>query len=226
MSALRGLVYAPLPRAEAPTRAWLIISADDWNESLQRYVGVPLWNARPAEMPFVPQIVVEGVVLDAVVGRLTTLFPEQLAGAQAALSPGDMAVVEAALRDILVFPVLFSPRLVRPRPPAGPITYPLWGEMYYVGPRIGGEFKRFVCVSVNEWNVANNSALFVRTTSQRKRSTVWFPYIQSGQAQAACGDIAFAPGSAVNLRHRPPAPLVSLTDMLAVARGIAAVLGL
>lgn len=226
MSALRGVVYAPAPRVGVPTRAWLVLSIDDWNERLQRYVGVPLQDPRPTEMPFAPHIVVGGTVLEAMVGRLAPLFPEQLGGALAALADGDVATVEAALRDLLGFPLLFSPNPTRPRPPAGQITYPLWGELYYVGPRIGGELKRFVCVSINEWNRADDSALFVRTTCQRKRSTDWFPYIQNGRAQAACGDVAFATGRAVDFRQRPPFPTVSLPDMLAIARGLADVLGL
>jgi hypothetical protein len=207
-------------------RAWLVISVDAWNETLQRYVAIPLQEPRGMETPFTPRVTADGVHHLALVGRLTPLFPAHLASAQAALAETDLATVETAIGILLALSTLFSGTPTRPRPPAGRITYPLWGELYYVGPRIGGELKRFVCVSTNEWNRADNSALFVRTTSQPKRSTVWFPHIEGGRAQAACGDIAFAPSARVLFNERPPRPLVSLGDMQAVARGLIEVLGL
>ncbi len=225
MSTLRGLVYRA---AVQPTRtpAWLVVSIDEWNERLNSFVAVPLWAPRPVATPLAPRIVAGGATFDAVVGRLSILFSEDLAGAQARLGRSDLTAVEDALRSVLELPTLFAAQPSRPRPPAGAIDYPIWGERYYAGPRIGGEFKRFVCVSANAWNRADGSALFVRTTSRPKRSTLWFPLIEGGRAQAACGDISFFPQGAVHFRDRPPTPLVSLMDMVAIARGLAAVLGL
>jgi hypothetical protein len=226
MTALRGLVYLPAARVRGPTRAWVIITIDDWNETFRSFVGIPLQDPRPKETLLAPRLVTNGTSVDAVVGRLTILFPDDLSGAQARLSLTDMTRVERALRDLLGFPTLFSPGPARPPTPPGPIAYPLWGDMHHVGPRIGGEYKRFVVVSVNEWNRADNSALFVRTTSKPKRPTVYFPHIENGRAQAACGDVTFFPSSAVHFHNRPPSPMVSTTDMIAIARGLEAVLGL
>ncbi|MHB1162566.1 MAG: hypothetical protein ACYC66_08785 [Chloroflexota bacterium] len=138
-----------------------------------------------------------------------------------------LALVEDVLCHILALEELCRAEPGRPRLPAGAIDYPLWGEIYWAGEPIDGEYKRWVVVSRDDWNRATGTSILVRTTSQKKRSGPEFPSIQKGQARACCGDATTI--LARRIRHqgkRPDPERLNTQDMAAIARGIVETHGL
>jgi hypothetical protein len=115
-----------------------------------------------------------------------------------------------------------------PPTPPGPVTYPAWSQIYY-GPPYQGQNKRYVVVSHDLHNRTTGRPIVVRTTSQPKRDHPSFPAIEGGSARACCGDAVALAERDLRCRpgdHRPVPASLSLTDMVAIARGMAETHGL
>lgn len=145
-------------------------------------------------------------------------------------SAAEMHAIEVTLRTVTAMHGLLE---IPPKPPdlpAGPVEYPLWGEIYY-GPAIQRQPKRYVVVSVNIHNAKVGRVLAVRLTSKPKRTGagIAFPLISNGSGHACCGDVAYL--DSIMLRWtsgqgRPKPSRLALTDMVAVVRGIKETLAL
>jgi hypothetical protein len=86
-----------------------------------------------------------------------------------------------------------------------------------------------VVVSHDLHNRTTGRPIVVRTTSRAKREHRSFPAIEGGAARACCGDAAALAERHLRCRpgdHRPIPASMSLTDMQAIARGMAQTHGL
>jgi len=212
----RGVAYE-IAGGKPDARA-VVLTKDGWNERMSSVGAVPMIEPVAARSPY---LVYEepGFVYDA-----TTLLsvPREVVGeARFTQSDSTLAQIERMLADLLELDRLLVDPPKAIRPPAGPIDYPRWGEVYYiVGQRFDSENKRYVVVSDDRWNQEKQTVLVVRLTSQPKFPSDEFPEIGSGQA--CCGELTAVPASAVNLARRPSTGArVGLGDMAAIARGIA-----
>jgi hypothetical protein len=185
---------------------------------------VPLKEPFAAPSPLTPTV----GAFQADVGRLVNLPKDVLGGAVLAASTAETREIENGICDVLDLARLTGPNPRSPQPPPGPINYPHWSEIYWLGGRdTGGENKRYLVVSNDPWNQQANTPIVVRTTSSsRRHSSDEFPEIQRGQALAVCGEATIVPAQAVNLRRRPQPSSVPLSDMVSVALGIAHVFDL
>jgi mRNA-degrading endonuclease toxin of MazEF toxin-antitoxin module len=215
----RGTVYR-LAGGSAELYGALVLSNDVWNRRMSTVGVVPVRAPSASNAPWEPRFS-ERPRLCARVGYLASLPAERLLEARFVLSSDQLELVGDALADLLVLPELCE------TPPALPAPVPgRWGEIYYAGPPIGGQVKRFVVVSRDRWNARSGSAIVVRTTSQPKSWGTAFPAIESGAARACCGDAAAVPRARFDLTRRPRPAALDLEDMARVARGLADVFDL
>jgi hypothetical protein len=159
--------------------------------------------------------------LMALSGHLTALEAASLGAEVRQLSDEEMVRVEDGLSELLALQFICQPIPVLPAAPPGAVTYPRWGEIYYAGPPIAGERKRYVVVSNDYWNATGLSVVAVRTTSQPKRAGRSFPEIEGGAARACCGDATSFPCGDFDLDDRPIPPRLDLDDMARVGWGMA-----
>ncbi|MBI4493591.1 MAG: hypothetical protein HY690_12445 [Chloroflexi bacterium] len=196
------------------------MTSDDWNERMLEVGVVPL-HASTGKVTALAPLVCDAPPLQALPGRLVSVAKEALGGARLVLDERQMARVEDALCEVLALRGLCREPPARPRSPSGPVSYPRWGEVYYVaGQNIGGERKRYVVVSNDFWNSASESVIAVRTTTAARRWGLEFPAIQRGAARACCGDAASLVTRHFNLRQRPQPEWLTTEDMAAIARGL------
>lgn len=166
-------------------------------------------------------VVVDAPPLQVSPGRLMAVEKASLGSTQFVLAEDQMARVEDALCEVLALSDLCQPMPRRPPPPTGPVTYPRWGEIYYIaGQRFANEHKRYVVVSNDHWNRADGTAVAVRTTTQDRRSGTAFPPLQGGAAKACCGDATAFAARRFDLRQRPQLRWLPTADMVAIAWGL------
>lgn len=140
------------------------------------------------------------------------------------LTPEAIDRVEDKLVEVLALVDLCTGDPLPPHSPAGPVTYPRWGDIYWVkGFETGGQDKRYVVVSHDHHNAATNRPFLVRTTTAPKRNTQDFPLIQDGAAHACPGELQTANTDRVQMSRRPKPDSLSITDMSATAHGLVSV---
>lgn len=218
-SAQRGTVYR-FSGGSPKLVGVLVLTNNVWNRRMNT-VGVV-----PVRMPVSPDSIWEPVCLgeprlQARVGYLTSRPRERLEEAIFTLSHDQVAQIGAALADLLAIRDLTADPASVPVAPSGTINYPRWSEVYYVGPPIVGQIKRYVVVSRDHWNAASGSAITVRTTSQQKNWGAAFPPIEAGAARACCGDATALPRPRFDFVRRPSPAVLDFDDMVNVARGLA-----
>jgi mRNA-degrading endonuclease toxin of MazEF toxin-antitoxin module len=197
----------------------LVLTNDVWNRRMGTVGVVPVRPAATPDSLWEPRFS-DAPVLQAFVGFLTARPKDRLLEARFVLAPEQLAKVGAALGDVFGLPDLCATPAIPPSPVRGPVDYPRWGEIYYAGPPIGGQTKRYVVVSRDHWNAASTSAVAVRTTSQPKAWGDAFPAIEGGAARACCGDATAIPRGRIDLVRRPFPPALDLDDMVRVGRGL------
>ncbi len=140
----------------------------------------------------------------------------------ASLTTAELGTLEELLCHFLQLPTLLGGVPTPSRPIGDASAYPVWGDLYR-GPVLGGERKRFIVISPNEWNRTSGLAVGVRTTTRLKIDDLWFPQILNGEARACCGDATTYGHSQWRLdRRERPIPFTTTTrDMVAVGRGLA-----
>ena len=226
MPVRRGVVYE-YQETDSNTAGLLVLSNDDWNDTMSGAVVVPLRIPETVPFPdFHPSLRINGQSLMIMAGRLLDWKKEELGAPMLAVEDELMDCVEDALVDILSLKYLCVSPPVFPASPSGITNYPRWGEIYYAGKRIAGERKRYVVVSNDFWNKATGTAIAVRTTSQTRKGGSHFPSIQQGAARACCGNVTTYRVTSFSLRgtDRPAPSRLNLTDMSAVAKGLVEVL--
>lgn len=225
----RGYLHQNLGPTKLGTVAWLVITNDRWNAAMSQIGVLPVRRVvLPFETPYVTALP-DGTSVVSCALIAPEIAPP--AGVANAIGPAIGVIEQAALdsvedqlRDFLQLPQLLgtpSPRATRP--PAGVINYPLWAEIYKEVELTEGEHKRFIIVSPNHFNAVAQRVVAVRTTTKFKADEESFPKIQSGKAQACCGDASTSANSELMLvlRDRPVPHTTSTTDMVKVARGLA-----
>jgi mRNA-degrading endonuclease toxin of MazEF toxin-antitoxin module len=202
----------------------VVITNDRWNAAMSQVTVLPFAaTARPGEQGYVVGYR-SGVISAA--RPLAVIAPPDPRSALgppiASLSAADLDPLEELLCRFLQLPALLAGVPAPSRPIGEASTYPVWGDIYR-GPVLGGERKRFIVVSPNEWNRTSGLAVGVRTTTQLKIDDVWFPAILDGKSRACCGDATTFSHSQWRLSRRDrPAPFTTATkDMVAIARGLA-----
>jgi mRNA-degrading endonuclease toxin of MazEF toxin-antitoxin module len=197
----------------------LVLTNDVWNRRMGAVGVVPVRLPVTLDSLWEPAFSHEPG-LQARVGFLTSQPKTRLLDARFVLAPDQLARVGDALADVLALADLSA---MPPSPPGsvpGVADYPRWGEIYYAGPPIGGQVKRYVVASRDQWNATNASAVVVRTTSQPKTWGTAFPRIEDGAARACCGDATALPRNRFDLIGRPSPSWLDLDDMVRVARGL------
>lgn len=227
MPAARGTIHRSRATA-AGTQALLVLTNDVWNSTMSGLGVLPLRRDVPeAEAP-------HAVAVDelyALASRPTQVGPADdiLGPAIAVADDGHLAGVEDALLSFLQIAEVVRPTPAPPRrPPPGRVTYPLWGEIYYLDPPIEGERKRFVVVSPSAWNAVSGLAGVVRMTTAAKYDRTFFPTVLGGRAQACPGELATVRSNRLRIRgdQRPSPSVLPLADMAAVLQGIVRTWGL
>ena len=220
MTFLRGAVYGLA--GYAPPAGLLVVTNNVWNSRMSSVGGalVSLSNISDTVPVHLPKVGGWANPTRLLALRTRRLEPTPRYRANAA----EMHAIEVTLRTVMAMTDLLQ---VPPKPPdlpAGPVTYPLWGDIYY-GPAIQGQPKRYVVVSVNMHNATVRRVLAVRLTSKPKHSGtgIAFPLISKGQCHACCGDVSYLDSSM--LRHnpgegRPDPSSLAIHDLVAVIRGI------
>lgn len=226
MPVARGTIHRSLATA-AGTQALLVLTNDVWNSTMSGIGVLPLRGDVPAaEAP-------HAVAIDelyALASRPTQVGPadDVLGPAIAVADDGQLSSVEDALLAFLQISEILGPMPAPRRPPPGRITYPLWGEIYYLDPPIQGQRKRFVTVSPNPWNAVSGLAGVVRLTTAIKYDRTFFPTVLGGRAQACPGELATVRSTRLRIRgdQRPTPSILPLADMAAVLRAIVQTWGL
>ena len=202
----------------------VVITNDRWNAAMSQVTVLPfVAAARPEDHGYVLGYR-SGVISAA--RPLAVIAPPDPRSALgppiASLSAGELDPLEELLCRFLQLPTLLAGVPAPSRPVGDASTYPVWGDVYR-GPVLGGERKRFVVVSPNEWNRTSGLAAGVRTTTQLKIDDTWFPPILDGKSRACCGDATTLPHTQWRLarRDRPTPFTTSTKDMIAIARGLA-----
>ena len=216
---LRGTVYR-FAGGSSDLYGALVLTNDVWNRRMATVGVVPVRAPASPGSPWEPVFSREPG-LQARVGFLAAQPKERLLEARFVLAPEQLARVADALSDLLPLSELGGTPPGAPRSVPGVTEYPRWAEIYYAGPPVAGQVKRYVVVSRDHWNAANASAVAVRTTSQPKTWGVAFPPIQRGAARACCGDATAIPRGRFDLTSRPSPPSLELEDMVRVAQGLA-----
>jgi hypothetical protein len=211
----RGVAYE-ITGGKADARG-IVVTKTSWNDRMLDIGMFPMMTPREVRSPYLAYE--RGFAYDA---ATIVAVPREFVG-EARFTPDDatLAALERQLGDLLELHRLTSDPPRGMRPPAGPIDYPQWGEIYYIaGQRFDGETKRYVVVSGDRWNQQKQTVLVVRLTSQPKFPSDEFPEL-SGY-QACCGELTAVSAHRVELRQRPAegARRVGLTDMAAIGRGI------
>jgi mRNA-degrading endonuclease toxin of MazEF toxin-antitoxin module len=219
MPVLRGTVYR-FAGGSSDLYGALVLTNDVWNRRMAT-VGVV-----PVRAPSSPTSVWEPLFsrepeLQARVGFLAAQPRGRLLEARFVLAADQLARVAVALSDLLSVPDLAASPPEAPSSVPGPADYPRWAEIYYAGPPVAGQVKRYVVVSRDHWNATSASAVAVRTTSQPKAWGTAFPAIQGGAARACCGDATALPRGRFDLARRPSPLSLDLEDMARIARGLA-----
>lgn len=219
MPVRRGVVYEYPGSSEIA--GVVVLTNDDWNDRMEEIGVVPVRQPISEAIPDLHPIVSEAPPLQAIAGRLLSIDKSVLGRPVVVLDDQRLALVEDLLCDILALDELCRSEPRRPSLPKGIVDYPLWGEIYYAGEPIGGEYKRWVVVSTDGWNRSSRTSILVRTTSQKRRSGAEFPSIQKGEARACCGDATTMLASRVQVRGKRPKPeRLNTRDMAAVAEGL------
>jgi hypothetical protein len=152
----------------------------------------------------------------------------RLARALHVVDDGPLRAIEDSLTEIMALADLCATTPMAPHSPGGPITYPRWGDIYWV-PALAaqtGQIKRFVVVSHDHHNATGHAPFIVRTTSQPKRNLEDFPEIQGGGVHACCGEVRNHKVRGFNMASRPQPDSLTIDDMSGVAYGIASALEL
>lgn len=219
MPVRRGVVYEYL--GSGGIVGVLVLTNDDWNDKMDEVGIVPVRQPMSETLPALHPIVSEAPPLQAIAGRLLSLDKNGLGHPLVVLDEERLAMVEDVLCDILALDDICRPEPKRPPQPRGAVDYPLWGEIYYAGEPIDGQYKRWVVVSTDDWNKRTGTSILVRTTSQRRRGGPEFPSIQRGDARACCGDATTMLVKRVRLQGKRPDPRwLNTQDMAAIAEGI------
>jgi mRNA-degrading endonuclease toxin of MazEF toxin-antitoxin module len=223
MTCFRGAVYRL--RGYPPPAGLLVLTNDLWNQHMSSVGGVLV--AGNDDLDAFPVHLEGGGCANP---SMVMALPHANLGSSPVYraTPDEIRAVEASLCAILCLRRLTQDPPSSPDIPAGPVNFPLWGEIYY-GPEVAGQAKRYVIVSANAHNRATGHTLAVRLTSRPKRDTVGFPVISGGLGQACCGDLSLLPDT--QLRYQPgdgrPHPSsLSIQDMAKVARGLCETHGL
>ena len=199
----------------------VVLTKNSWNQRMLSVGAVPIgprgdttWAlARPLEDD-------PDQILDPT--RLIAVPRARFGRATAVLADESVHGLEQSLSELVDAARLLDEPPRATRPPAGPIDYPRWGEIYHrKGERIAGEAKRYAVVSNDLWNQRNVTVLVARTTTQPKHPTDEFLVVSGGAAQVVCGELTAVPANALDLDRRPPQGQVRLgiSDMAAVVRG-------
>ena len=220
----RGTIYR-LQGGSAHLFGVLVLSNNVWNRRMGTVGVVPVRAPVSADSVWEP-IFSSAPALQARVGYLASLSRERLLEARFVLAPDQLAPVEQGLTDLLALADLQRTPPETPSAPNGSVTYPKWSEIYYAGPVINGQRKRYIVVSRDHWNAAGGVAIGVRTTSQDKTWGAAFPRIESGAARACRGDATVFPMAGYDLEGRLNPASLEVSDMVSVARGIADVFDL
>ena len=146
----RGTVYRLLGGSPDLYGA-LVLSNDVWNRRMASVGAVPVRAPAGRSGPWEPSFSAR-LVLSARVGFLASLPTERFLEARFVLSDEQLRVVAAAMADLLALPELLASPPEAPEPVPGEVDHPRWGEIYYAGPPIQGQVKRFVVVSRDRWN--------------------------------------------------------------------------
>ncbi len=214
----RGTVYR-LDGGSVGLYGVLVLTNDVWNRRM-RTVGVVPVRAAASESLWEPIVALEPHIQTRV-GFLASLPAERLIEARFVLTADQIRPVEAALADILALTDLCATPAMEPPLVPGLADYPRWGEVYYAGPPIHGQVKRYAVVSRDDWNARAPVAIAVRTTSQDKSWGRAFPAILGGSARACCGDATTLVRGRFDLSGRPSPATLSFEDMVRVAWGLA-----
>ncbi len=224
----RGVLYRLEGAVSPESIGAVVLTHNPWNDTMHQAGIVVVRSALAAvEQPHAVPLASGGC---AVVTRLTSESmpgqPDSIIGpSELALPQAELDAIEDKLVQLLELPLLLSGR-ARTLPLAGSATpYPLWGDVYYAGPRIGTERKRFVVISPNRWNAVGGYATCVRTTTSFKGRPLQFPrvltYPDQPAAFACCGDATTFATHMFDQRERPPRPThASLADMVAISKGL------
>ncbi len=201
---------------------FVILTRDDWNDRMSSVGGVPILASGSA--PEHLRVTLAGLEGAADITRLQAIPIERIDSPIHVLSDDELLAVERALADIIDAPRFAAEPLRSRRPLPGAINYPRAGEVYYLtGAKIGNETKRYLVASRDDWNRVRDTVLIVRTTTQPKFPVADFPIIQSGAAQAACGELTAVPADALDLSSRPATnKTIGMSDLREVIRGICA----
>jgi mRNA-degrading endonuclease toxin of MazEF toxin-antitoxin module len=220
MPVRRGVAYRAL-RGSKDTYAALVVTNDDRNAWTQEVGVLPL--RLPSRKPsLLFPVVSETPPLQAFPGSLVAIPKDDLGAACLELDDEQMAQVEDALCEILGLPYLCQDVPRQPPSVPGRVTYPRWGEIYYVKKLVGTQYKRWVVVSTNAWNKPADGAIGVRTTTGQGSRGADFPSIEDGNARAVCGAATYLPTRAYDMdgANRPWPERLDLADMAAVAQGL------
>lgn len=224
MPVRRGVAYRAI-RGSKDTYAALVVTNDDRNAWTQEVGVVPLRSPLPppSKQPsLLYPVVSERPRLQAFPGSLVAISKDDLGEARLELDDGHMAQVEDALCEVLGLSYLCDGIPRQPPSIPGRVTYPRWGEIYYIKRLIGSQYKRWVVVSTNSYNKLADGAIGVRTTTGQASRGADFPSIQDGNARAVCGAATYLPARAYDLdgASRPWPERLDLADMAAVAQGL------
>lgn len=210
---VRGGVYRAHPQGPE-TVGLLVVSNNRANTLYENVTVTPVLSGKP--------VLSVQTASGNVDYSLILQIPKLRLGEQVAILEGsELTDVSDAVADLLMIPELCadSPRMPDP-PPSSKPDYPRWGKTYYAQPALGGETKRWLVVSHDDFNSTQERAICVRTTSRTDYPADEIPLIQSGFAAAVCTDITnkelemFSLGSEVKLDQ------AKLSEMTPVARAI------
>jgi len=202
----------------AGTVGALVLTNDVWNDVMSGVAAIPIRS--PAIQPYPGAIRIRDIGwidLPAMAhmpqGRLTQ--PLYKLTAQA------IERTEDKLIDVLALVDLCCGDPLPPHSPAGAVTYPRWGDIYWVkGFDTGGQDKRYVVVSHDHHNAANGRPFLVRTTSAPKRNAQDFPLVQDGAVHTCPGELQTAQADWVEMTKRPRPDALNVADMAATAYGL------
>jgi mRNA-degrading endonuclease toxin of MazEF toxin-antitoxin module len=218
----RGVVYELLIEG-SDTVGLLVLTNDRWNDSRMKGVGVvPVRRSEPGTSAHLHPVSLDSGRLQVLSTRLLHLEKEALGQALTVLDGTQMAEVEDALCDVLALGRLCGEFPEPPPTVPGRVDYPQWGEIYYAGDLIDGEYKRHVVVSGDAWNRESRTPILVRTTTQTRWSGDVFPPIENGLALACCAEARVVPATRVRTgpNARPSPRSLNRWDMAAVAGGL------
>ncbi len=185
---------------------------------------IPIRAGTEPASPVLPEVWGDPV-LRARVGNIQEISKSALGVPKLILEADALSRVERGLADLLGLPSLLRPSPQRMALPAGLLQFPRWGQIYYLAGEVyDGQQKRRLVVSNNQWNSASGFSLAVRTTTSERRFGPEYPVIEDGRAKACCPTLTSFPNRSFGSQPVPSS--VSISDMVAIARGIVHVLKL